>query len=186
MLHYWLFIANYTGLRKSLCTDRKGNPLYSFWSWMLSWVFVWSQIYRNQWSQTKPIFNRIISCPPVQKFFLCLQKYDFQLQYLPNKGILVSDTLSRFDLSHSKPEFTENSLIHHVHFVLFNFPISETHLKHFQLETKINMPFCKLLSLTQPMNGQKSTSYPQIHIYVIPTEVILLSVKVSVRKTNRS
>ena len=133
----------------------------------------------NDHKQLKPIFNRIISCPAVQKFFLCLQNYDFQLQYLPNKDILVSDTLCGFHLSYSKPEFTKNSLIHHVHFVLSNFPISETHLKHFLLETKI-MPFCKLLSLTQPMNGQKSTSYPQIHIYVIPTEVILLSVKVSV------
>ena len=134
----------------------------------------------NDHKQLKPIFNRIISCPAVQKFFLCLQNYDFQLQYLPNKDILVSDTLCGFHLSYSKPEFTKNSLIHHVHFVLSNFPISETYLKHFLLETKISMPFCKLLSLTQPMNGQKSTSYPQIHIYIIPAEVILLSVKVSV------
>ena len=50
--------------------------------------------------------------------------------------MLVSDTLSRSHLSPSKPEFTEDSLIHHVHFVLPNLPISETCLKQFQLETK--------------------------------------------------
>ena len=40
------------------------------------------------------IFNRsIISCSPcIQKFFLHFQKYDFKLQYLPSKNMLVSDT----------------------------------------------------------------------------------------------
>ena len=49
--------------------------------------------------------------------------------------MLVSDTLSRSHLSDSEPKFTENSLIHHVHFVQLNIPISETRLKQFQLET---------------------------------------------------
>ena len=39
-------------------------------------------------------------------------------------------------------------------------------------------PYCKLWSLTQPMNGQKSTSYLQIYFHIIPTTVILHSVKV--------
>ena len=58
--------------------------------------------------------------------------------------MLVSDTFSRSHLSHSKPEITEDSLIHHVHFVLSNLPISETRLKQFQLETK-NDPILQTL-----------------------------------------
>ena len=50
--------------------------------------------------------------------------------------MLISDTLSRSHLSCFEPEFTEDSLAHHVHFVLSNLPISETHLKKFQFETK--------------------------------------------------
>ena len=79
----------------------------------------------------------IISSPPcIQKFFLCLQKYDFELQYSPAKDMQISDTLSRSHLSCFELEFTEDSLTHHVHFVLSNLLISETHLKQFQLETK--------------------------------------------------
>ena len=74
--------------------------------------------------------------PPIQKFFLSLQKYDFEIQYSPGKGMLVSDALSRSHLSSSEPEFTEDSLIHHVYFALSNLPIRETRLKQFQLETK--------------------------------------------------
>ena len=58
--------------------------------------------------------------------------------------MLFSDTLSRSVLSWCKPEFTENSLIHYVHFVIFNLPISETHLKQFQLETR-NDPILQTL-----------------------------------------
>ena len=50
--------------------------------------------------------------------------------------MLVSDTLSRSYFNHSKPEFTENSLIHHARFVLSNLPINEISLEQFQLETK--------------------------------------------------
>ena len=56
----------------------------------------------------------------------------------------VSDTLGRFYLSRFEPEVTEDSLIHHVHFVLSNLPISETRLKQFQLETK-NDPILRTL-----------------------------------------
>ena len=58
--------------------------------------------------------------------------------------MLVSDTLSRSHLSRFEPEFTEDNLIHHVHFVLLNLPISETRLKQFQLETK-NDPILQTL-----------------------------------------
>ena len=40
-----------------------------------------------------------------------------------------------YHLSHSEPDFTENSLIRHVNFVLSKLSISETPLEQFQLET---------------------------------------------------
>ena len=104
----------------------------------------------NDHKPLKSIFNRsIISCPPgILNFFLCLQKYHFELQYLPNKDMLVSDALSRSHLSSSEPKFTEISLIHHVHFVLLNLPISETSLKQFQLKTKSDPILQTLITYT--------------------------------------
>ena len=58
--------------------------------------------------------------------------------------MVVSDTLSRSHLSRFEPEFPEDSLIHHVHFVLSNLPISKVRLKQFQLETK-NDPILQTL-----------------------------------------
>ena len=81
----------------------------------------------------KPVFNwSIISCPPsIQKFFLHLQMYVFELKYSPDNNMLVSYTLSISRVSHSKLEFTENNLIRSVHFVLADLLISESSLKQF-------------------------------------------------------
>ena len=136
MAPYWLFIASSTGLRKTLHASRKRNLLYiivfrveRFHEYLYGNMF----IIINDYKPLKSIFNRsIISCPPsIQKFFLRLQKYDFKLQYSAGQDMLISDTFSRSHLSRSEPKFSEDSLIHHVHFVLLNLPISETLLKQF-------------------------------------------------------
>ena len=62
--------------------------------------------------------------------------------------MLVSDALSRSHLSSSEPKFTEISLIHHVHFVLLNLPMSETSLKQFQLKTKSDPILQTLITYT--------------------------------------
>ena len=106
----------------------------------------------------------ITSCPPrIQKLLLRLQKYDFELQYSPGKDMLVSDTLSRSHLSRSESEFTEDSLIHHVHSVLSNLPISETRLKQFQLETKKDPILKTLITYT-------THEWPEKHL--IPTDLL--------------
>ena len=61
----------------------------------------------------------------MQNFFLRLQKYDFQLEYAPDKTMLVSAwrynaKLSQSYLNDVNPEFDENILIWHVHFILSN------------------------------------------------------------------
>ena len=69
-----------------------------------------------------------------QKFFLRLQKYDFELEYAPGKTMLVSDTLSRSYLNKIKLEFHKDTLIRHVHFILSNVPIIQSRLDQFHLE----------------------------------------------------
>ena len=84
--------------------------------------------------------------------------------------MLVLDILSRSHLNHSKPGFTENSLIHHVHFVPSNLPINETRLKKFQLETK-NDPILETLILNHLQNhewsGKHLISTSDSHPYYI-------------------
>ena len=100
-------------------------------------------------------------CPDV---FLLLQKYDFELQYSPDKNI-VSDSFSRSQLNHSEPKFTENSLIHQVHFVLSNLPIRETCLKQFQLETA-NDPILQTLTTYTTHEWPKKHLMPtDLHLY---------------------
>ena len=77
--------------------------------------------------------------------------------------MLVSETLSRSHLSHSESEFTEDSLIHHVHSVLLNLPISETRLKQFQLETKNDPILQTLITYT-------THEWPEKHL--IPTDLL--------------
>ena len=77
--------------------------------------------------------------------------------------MLVSDTSSRSHLSHSEPEFTEDHLIHHVHFILSNLPISETHLKQLQLETKNDPILQTLITYT-------TYEWPEKHL--IPTALL--------------
>ena len=77
--------------------------------------------------------------------------------------MLVSNTLSKSHLSRSELEFTENSLIYHVHFVISNLPISVTRLKQFRLETR-NDPILQTL-ITYTTN-----EWPEKHL--IPTDLL--------------
>ena len=92
----------------------------------------------NDHQPLKSIFNKSISqCPPrIQRFFLKLQKYDFDLEYAPGKTMVVSDALSRAYLKdRSSPELEESDLIHHVHSILDSLPISTARLTQLQKET---------------------------------------------------
>ena len=60
------------------------------------------------------------------------------MKYFPGKTILVSNALSRGYIKNSKPVFDENGLIHHVHFVISNPPMSNERLEQFKKETPNN------------------------------------------------
>ena len=81
--------------------------------------------------------------------------------------MLVLGTLNRFLLNHSEPEFTENSLIHHVHFVLFYLPISVTHLKQFQLETKNKCILQTMITYAIHECSEKHLILSDLHGYFI-------------------
>ena len=72
----------------------------------------------NDNQQLQPIISEctVIFPPHIHKFFLGLQKHEFDLKYSPGKTILVSDALNRAYIKNSNPEFDENSLIYHVQF----------------------------------------------------------------------
>ena len=63
----------------------------------------------------------------------------------------VSDALSRSCLNDVEPEFDENTLIRHVHFILSNLPISQSRLDQFCLETQNDEILEKLICYT--ING---------------------------------
>ena len=78
--------------------------------------------------------------------------------------MLVSDTLSRSHLSHSKPAFTDNSLIHYVHFVISKLPLSETRLKQLQLETRDDTILQTLITYT---------THKWLEEHLIPLDLLL-------------
>ena len=127
MAPYWICVSIISRLQKLYAQIEKET---------LSIVFGVERFYEylygckftviNDHQPLKSIFSKsVVSCPPrIQKFFLCLQKYEFDLKYSSGKTMSVSDALSRAYMKNSKPEFDDNSIIHHVHFVISNLPIS--------------------------------------------------------------
>ena len=141
MVPCWICISITSWLRKTLCPKKNEKET-------LSIVFVVERFHEylytrkftaiNDHQPLKLIFGKfIVNClPQIQRFFLCLQKYEFDLKYSPGKTMLVLDALSWAYIKNSKPEFDENSLIHYVHFVISNLPTSNKRLEQFKEETQ--------------------------------------------------
>ena len=91
----------------------------------------------NDHQPLRSIFNKsIVKAPPrIQKFLLRLQKYDFDMQYVPGKHLVVTDTLSRASLPVRDPEIPDLEMNIHVHTVISSLPISEPKLQQFKTET---------------------------------------------------
>ena len=81
--------------------------------------------------------------------------------------MVVSGTLSRYHLSYSEPEFTENSLIHIMYILYYRtkLPISETHFKQFQLETKNKHILQIMITYTAHEWTEKHLISTDIHLY---------------------
>ena len=90
---------------------------------------------QNDHQPLKAIFNKpITSCPPrIQRFFLRLQRYDFEIEYSPGKTMIVADALSRASLSDTRSEISPSDLHVFVHSIINSLPISKNKLE--QLKT---------------------------------------------------
>ena len=101
--------------------------------------FVYGQVFEieNDHQPLKSIFNKPISkAPPrIQRFLLRLYRYDFTLNYIPGKNMVVSDALSRAYLKDQKPEISDAEMDYMIHSVISSLPISDEKLKQFQTET---------------------------------------------------
>ena len=76
------------------------------------------------------IFNKSIVKAPsrIQELLLWLQKYDFDMQYVLGKHLVVTDTVSRASLPDTDLEVPDLETNIHVHTVILSLPISEQKL----------------------------------------------------------
>ena len=84
----------------------------------------------------QPIFAKsTIKAPPrIQRFLLCLQRYDFDVEFTPGKCLYIVNTLSRAYLSHvSESEIPEAE--YQVHCVVSNLAISSAKFQELKKET---------------------------------------------------
>ena len=85
----------------------------------------------------KSIFSKSITqCPPrIQRFILRLQKYRFDLDFVPGKDMNVSDALSRAHLKDATSKIPKSEMELYIHSIVSNLPISEQRWKQLQFET---------------------------------------------------
>ena len=79
--------------------------------------------------------------------------------------MLVLNALSRAYIKNSKSELDENSLIHHMHFVISNLPISNKCLEQFKEETQKDPILQTLIKYTIEGWPEKSLISQKLHPY---------------------
>ena len=79
----------------------------------------------------KSIFTKsIVKSPPrIQRFLVCLQKYNFEMHYMQGSLLTVADTLSRATLTDCQTEVDENELNCFVDSIISNYLISDSSLQ---------------------------------------------------------
>ena len=89
------------------------------------------------------------------------------MKYSPGKTMLLLDALSRAYIKNSKGEFDGNSLIHQVHFVISNLPISNERLEQFKEETPKAPILQTLIKYTIEGWPEKFLISQELHPYFI-------------------
>ena len=64
---------------------------------------------------------------------LYLQRYDFKIQFIPGKQVIVADTLSRSVLPDATPKLTNAELESHIYLIKGCLPVSERKLKKYNM-----------------------------------------------------
>lgn len=110
-------------------------------------------VVENDHKPLPSIFQRqIAKAPPrVQRFMLALQRYDFDLQYIPGKEAVVPDTLSRAFLNECEPEISTEDMEAHVHLIEAEMPMSDKKLTRYRQATSTDKTLQLLKKYT--LNG---------------------------------
>ena len=84
------------------------------------------------------IFQRALSesSPRIQRFVLRLQRYNFQLSFVPGNQLFVADILSRLPLPDSTSEIKSDEMNYFVHSVIKSCQISKDRLQQITTETQ--------------------------------------------------
>ena len=83
------------------------------------------------------------------------------------------DAISRAYVKNSKPEFDENSLIHHVNFVILDLPLSNKRLEQFKEQTRKDPILQTLIKYTIEGWPEKTLISHELHPYFTHSSDIL-------------
>ena len=94
----------------------------------------------NDHKPLKTILAKPISdaSPRIQRFMLNLQKYDFDIHYIPGKLMILADTLSRATLNDTMQTIPENETTTYIHSIVHHLPVSDKMLKKTRHETSLD------------------------------------------------
>ena len=104
----------------------------------------------NDHKPLRQIFKKNISKSPprIQRFLLALQRYDFTLNYIPGKHVIVADALSRAYLQDSTPEISETEMKAYIHTITQSFPMTDKKLNIYKQATAEDIVLQKLIGYT--------------------------------------
>ena len=99
----------------------------------------------------KTIFNyNINDAPPrIQRFLLQLQKYDLNVNYIPGKDLILSDTLSRAPSGSDTTEINEEEVTAQVNVIFSSLPVSTRRMNQIKEETHQDPTMQKLITMVQ-------------------------------------
>ena len=91
----------------------------------------------NDHQLLKGIFSKPLSkAPPrIQQFMMCLQRYEFTLEHVKGKFMVVTDTMSRTPLANCEPEMSPEDMNTHIHSVMSTLPVCDAKYQEFLQET---------------------------------------------------
>ena len=95
-------------------------------------------VVENDHKPLMSIFQRALSesSPRIQRFVLRLQRYNFQLNFVPGNQLFVADILSRLPLPDSTSEIKSDEMDYFVHSVIKSCQISKDRLQQITTETQ--------------------------------------------------
>lgn len=91
----------------------------------------------NDHKPLRQIFKKSItkSPPRIQRFLLALQKYEFEVIYIPGRESVIADALSRAYITDSEQEISDTEMDKYIHTIIKQYPMSDQKLNIYRDET---------------------------------------------------